>query len=123
MADVNLFQGGTNQENDSPTIRVRYPKNYVQTTSAGHVLEMNNTKDGERIRLLNANGNFLDLDEKKNTTLKSYNDTYILSDHNLVIRVGKDINNDRMALHMLVMSIFMLRVTCIARLRVTDLIE
>ena len=60
---------------------------------------MNNTKDGERIRLLNANGNFLDLDEKKNTTLKSYNDTYILSDHNLVIRVGKDIENDRMALH------------------------
>ena len=99
MADVNLFQGGNVEENDSPTIRVRYPKNYVQTTSCGHVLEMNNTKEGERIRLLSSLGNFLDMDEKKNTTLKSYNDTYILSDHNLVIRVGKDIENDRMALH------------------------
>ena len=101
MADVNLFQGGNVEENDSPTIRVRYPKNYVQTTSCGHVLEMNNTKDGERIRLLNGNGNFLDLDEKNNTTLKSYNDTYILSDHNLVIKVGKDVKSDRMALHII----------------------
>ena len=101
MADVNLFQGGNVEENDSPTIRVRYPKNYVQTTSAGHVLEMNNTKDGERIRLLNANGNFLDLDEKKNTTLKSYNDTYILSDHNLVIKVGTDVETDRVVLQVI----------------------
>ena len=101
MADVNLFTGGNTKENDSPTIRVRYPKNYVQTTSCGHVLEMNNTKDGERIRLLNGNGNFLDLDEKNNTTLKSYNDTYILSDHNLVIKVGKDVKSDRMALHII----------------------
>ena len=101
MADVNLFQGGNVEENDSPTIRVRYPKNYVQTTSAGHVLEMNNTKEGERIRLLNANGNFLDLDEKKNTTLKSYNDTYIFSDHNLVIKVGTDVNTDRVVLQVI----------------------
>ena len=34
MADVNLFQGGNVEENDSPTIRVRYPKNYFQTPSA-----------------------------------------------------------------------------------------
>ena len=101
MADVNLFQGGNVEENDSPTIRVRYPKNYVQTTSAGHVLEMNNTKDGERIRLLNANGNFLDLDEKKNLSLKSYNDTYILSDHNLVIKVGTDVETDRVVLQVI----------------------
>jgi len=60
---------------------------------------MNNTEDGEYIRLLNANGNFLNIDEKNNNNLVSYNDTYILSDHNLVIRVGKDIENDRMALH------------------------
>ena len=31
--------------------------------------------------------------------IRDSNDTYILSDHNLVIRVGKDIENDRMALH------------------------
>ena len=62
---------------------------------------MNNTEDAERIRILNANGNFIDLDEKNDTYLKSKNDTYILSDHNLVIKVGKDIKTDRVVLQVI----------------------
>ena len=96
---INPFTGGTDNPNTSPSVKIKYPYNWVQATSAGHMFEMNNTEDGEYIRLLNANGNFLNIDEKKNNNLVSYNDTYILSDHNLVIRVGKDVNNDRMALH------------------------
>ena len=65
------------------------------------MFEMNNTEEGEYIRLLNANGNFLNLDEKQNNNLVSYNDTYILSDHNLVIKIGTDVENDRMALHII----------------------
>ena len=99
MSDINPFTGGTEFPNIAPDVKIRYPYNWVQATSAGHMFEMNNTEDGEYIRLLNANGNFLNIDEKKNNNLVSYNDTYILSDHNLVIRVGKDVNNDRMALH------------------------
>ena len=96
---INPFTGGTDTPNEAPDVKIRYPYNWVQATSAGHMFEMNNTEDGEYIRLLNANGNFLNIDEKNNNNLVSYNDTYILSDHNLVIRVGKDVNNDRMALH------------------------
>jgi len=62
---------------------------------------MNSTRDGEYIRLLNANGNFLNLDQDQNNSLVSYNDTYILSDHNLVIKIGKDVETDRMALHVI----------------------
>ena len=93
------FTGGVNLPNLLAKLRITYPRNFVQSTRAGHMFEMNNTPEGEYIRLLHANGNFLNLDEKKNNNLVSYNDTYILSDHNLVIRVGKDIENDRMALH------------------------
>ena len=96
---INLFAGGVIASNLLKKVRIRYPRNFVQSTSAGHMFEMNNTEDGEYIRLLNANGNFLNLDEKNNNSLVSYNDTYILSDHNLVIRIGKDVENDRMALH------------------------
>jgi len=96
---INPFTGGTDDPNETPDVKIQYPLNWVQSTSAGHMFEMNNTEDGEYIRLLNANGNFLNIDEKNNNNLVSYNDTYILSDHNLVIRVGKDIENDRMALH------------------------
>ena len=98
---VTPFSGGTNEENESPKVKIKYPYNWVQSTSAGHMFEMNNTEDGEYIRLLNANGNFLNLDEKNNNNLVSYNDTYILSDHNLVIKVGKDVDSDRMALHII----------------------
>ena len=99
MSDINPFTGGTNNPNTAPDTKITYPYNWVQATSAGHMFEMNNTEDGEYIRLLNANGNFLNIDEKQNNNLVSYNDTYILSDHNLVIKVGKDVNSDRMALH------------------------
>ena len=98
---TDLFQGGTDITNDNPPTRVKYPKNWVQTTSAGHRIEMNNTEDAERIRILNGNGNFIDLDEKNDTYLKSKNDTYILSDHNLVIKVGKDIKTDKVVLQVI----------------------
>jgi len=101
MSDITPFSGGTNQENDSPKVKIKYPYNWVQSTSAGHMFEMNNTEEGEYIRLLNANGNFLNIDEKNNNNLVSYNDTYILSDHNLVIKIGTDVENDRMALHII----------------------
>ena len=101
MSDINPFTGGTNNPNTAPDTKIKYPYNWVQATSAGHMFEMNNTKDGEYIRLLNANGNFLNIDEKQNNNLVSYNDTYILSDHNLVIKVGKDVKSDRMALHII----------------------
>ena len=96
---LNPFSGGTIVNNLLPKLRIRYPKNWVQSTSVGHMFEMNSTKDGEYIRLLNANGNFLNLDQDQNNSLVSYNDTYILSDHNLVIKLGRDVENDRMALH------------------------
>ena len=101
MSDINPFTGGTNNPNESPDTKITYPYNWVQATSAGHMFEMNNTEDGEYIRLLNANGNFLNIDEKQNNNLVSYNDTYILSDHNLVIKIGKDVETDRMALHVI----------------------
>ena len=98
---INPFSGGTIVNNLLPKLRIRDPKNWVQSTSAGHMFEMNSTRDGEYIRLLNANGNFLNLDQDQNNSLVSYNDTYILSDHNLVIKIGKDVENDRMALHVI----------------------
>ena len=101
LRDTELFEGGTNQENDSPQTKVQYPRNWIQETSAGHRIEMNNTEDAERIRILNANGNFIDLDEKNDNYLKSKNDTYILSDHNLVIKVGKDIKTDKVVLQVI----------------------
>ena len=51
----------------------------------------------------------LNLDEKNNNNLVSYNDTYILSDHNLVIKVGKDVNLTAWHCILLVTLIYMLK--------------
>ena len=96
-----LFQGGTNQENTNPQVKVKYPRNFIQTTSAGHCIEMNNTPEGERVRIINANGNFFDMDQKNNTNLVCKNDTIVLSDHNLVIKVGTDVDTDRLCLQVI----------------------
>ena len=101
IRQTELFQGGTDTSNETPATKVMYPKNWVQETSAGNRIEMNNTEDAERIRILNGNGNFIDLDEKNDNYLKSKNDTYILSDHNLVIKVGKDIKTDKVVLQVI----------------------
>ena len=96
-----LYQGGTNQENTNPQNKVKYPQNYIQTTSCGHCFEMNNTAEGERVRIINANGNFFDMDQKNNTNFKSLNDTIVLSDHNLVLKIGTDPETDRMSIHVI----------------------
>tara|TARA_B100000029_G_scaffold100606_2_gene90813 strand:+ start:3213 stop:4085 length:873 start_codon:yes stop_codon:yes gene_type:complete len=97
-----LFSGGSVTPNTSPKVRIKYPKNWVQSTSAGHMIEMNNTKGGERVRFLHGQTrNFIDMDWKKDTYLKSYNDTYVLTDHNLVIKVGKQLKEDKLCLHVI----------------------
>ena len=98
---VNLFSGGSILNNLLPQIKIRYPRNWVEISSAGHVLERNNTKEGERFRLIHAKGNFIDMDEKKNTNIVSYNDLIVLADHNVVIRCGEDPKTDKLVLQVI----------------------
>ena len=98
---INLFSGGSILNNLLPQIKIRYPRNWVEVSSAGHVLERNNTKEGERFRLIHAKGNFIDMDEKKNTNIVSYNDLIVLADHNVVIRCGEDPKTDKLVLQVI----------------------
>ena len=98
---VNLFSGGSILNNLLPQIKIRYPRNWVEISSAGHVLERNNTKEGERFRLIHAKGNFIDMDEKKNTNIVSYNDLIVLAGHNVVIRCGEDPKTDKLVLQVI----------------------
>lgn len=98
---INLFSGGSILNNLLPQIKIRYPRNWVEVSSAGHVLERNNTKEGERFRLIHAKGNFIDMDEKKNTNICSYNDLIVLADHNVVIRCGEDPKTDKLVLQVI----------------------
>ena len=62
-SNINPFQGSTD-ENGNPQHITNYPKNWVTVTSAGHVMEFDNTEDGERIRLINGKtGSIFEMDE------------------------------------------------------------
>ena len=98
---VNLFNGGSILNNLLPKIKIRYPFNFVEISSAGHVLERNNTKEGERFRLIHALGNTIDMDEKRNTNIISYNDLIVLADKNVVIRCGEDPETDKLCLQVI----------------------
>ena len=98
---VNLFSGGSILSNLLPRIKIRYPFNFVEISSAGHVLERNNTKEGERFRLIHALGNTIDMDEKRNTNIISYNDLIVLADKNVVIRCGEDPETDKLCLQVI----------------------
>ena len=98
---VNLFTGGSILSNLLPQIKIRYPFNFVEISSAGHVLERNNTKEGERFRLIHALGNTIDMDEKRNTNIISYNDLIVLADKNVVIRCGEDPETDKLCLQVI----------------------
>ena len=93
------FSGGAETSNNTPDNPIMWPHNWVQATSAGHFLEMNNSKDGQRVRIVHGKTkNYIDMDVKKNTQIKSHQDFIVRSDRNTVFEVGKDPDNDMMSI-------------------------
>ena len=93
------FSGGSETSNNTPDNPIMWPHNWVQATSAGHFLEMNNSKDGQRVRIVHGKTkNYIDMDVKKNPQIKSHQDFIVRSDRNTVFEVGKDPDNDMMSI-------------------------
>jgi len=91
--------GGKETPNDNPQSITEYPKNFVKCTSAGHVLEMNNSSGGERVRLINGGtGSFIDMDSDGKTYIQSKNELHLKSDHSTTLVVGKDIKKDKLVI-------------------------
>jgi len=96
---LSRFSGGTETSNNTPDNPIMWPHNFVQATSCGHFIEMNNTKDGQRVRLVHGKTrNYIDMDVKKNTQIKSHQDFIVRADRNGVFEFGKDPESDLMTL-------------------------
>jgi uncharacterized Fe-S cluster protein YjdI len=60
---------------------------------------MNNSKDGQRVRIVHGKTkNYIDMDVKKNTQIKAHQDFIVRSDRNTVFEVGKNPDSDMMSL-------------------------
>tara|TARA_B000000557_G_scaffold14980_1_gene11728 strand:+ start:2372 stop:3298 length:927 start_codon:yes stop_codon:yes gene_type:complete len=98
----NQVFGQNNKENENPQHITNYPKNWVTVTSAGHVLEFDNTKDGERIRIINgATGSIFEMDELSDTYVISSRDLHLNSDATTTLKVGKNKKQDKLIIQVI----------------------
>ena len=71
-------------------------------TSAGHVLEFDNTEDGERIRLINGKtGSIIEMDEEEDTYIISARDLHLNSDATTTLKVGKNKKEDKLIIQVI----------------------
>ena len=100
-SNTNLFDGSSD-ENENPQHITNYPKNWVTVTSAGHVLEFDNTEDGERIRLINGKtGSIIEMDEEEDTYIISARDLHLNSDATTTLKVGKNKKEDKLIIQVI----------------------
>ena len=99
--NTELFDG-SEENNDNPQHITNYPKNWVTVTSAGHVLEFDNTEDGERIRLINGKtGSIIEMDEEEDTYIISARDLHLNSDATTTLKVGKNKKEDKLIIQVI----------------------
>ena len=74
----------------------------MTVTSAGHVLEFDNSKDGERIRIINGKtGSLVEMDEESDTYVISSRDLHLNSDKTTTLKVGKNKKEDKLIIQVI----------------------
>ena len=74
----------------------QYPKNKVVATESGHIIELDDTPNAERIQVYHKSGSFFEIhpDGSNVTKIKGNNYTIVLSDERIVIKGDSNINVD-----------------------------
>lgn len=84
--------GGGSWSEPSPTYAAKYPYNYVHESESGHVFELDDTKDAERVHLAHKIGSFIEMDAKGNRVEKVIKDNYSIVMGDNYISVSGDCN-------------------------------
>lgn len=69
-----------------------YPYNNVMQTSAGHVIEIDNTPENSRIHIYHAAGSYIEINHQGRIIIKSVDDSYDLTGGNKTMYVKGDCN-------------------------------
>ena len=90
MADKpDFFKGWTEPESAANTAYPPdFPSNHVMATASGHSLEMDDSKDRERVRLAHRTGTFIEMHPNGDEVHKVYGDGYeiTIKDKNVLIQ-------------------------------------
>ena len=102
MTELTGFKDGSEENSSSVTNPIVWPKNFVQSTSCGHYIEMNNTPKGERFRLTHGTTkNYIDMDVKGSTDIYAHKDIHMLAKESMTVNVGEDPENHQLVLNII----------------------
>ena len=82
---------GEGERDDSTYLKPKYPFNHVHETESGHVLELDDTPDYERIHLYHRKGTRVEIDKDGNYVEKVVKDKYSVVLGNETITVSGDV--------------------------------
>tara|TARA_Y100001963_G_scaffold57872_1_gene80996 strand:+ start:6446 stop:7501 length:1056 start_codon:yes stop_codon:yes gene_type:complete len=82
---------GDGKRDDSTYLKPKYPFNHVHETESGHVLELDDTPDYERIHLYHRKGTRVEIDKDGNYVEKVVKDKYSVVLGNETITVSGDV--------------------------------
>jgi len=78
-------------QNDTGSDKVVYPNDSVIETPSGHIIEIDDTKNNERIRIIHKSGSFIEINSNNDITFKSTNNEYNIIEGDLNSYVEKSI--------------------------------
>ena len=86
---VEVANGGTAWDQPLTAYNAFYPYNHVHESESGHIIEIDDTNDNERLAMYHKTGTYVDIDRNGTMTRKVVGDSYeIFMRHNNVIIKG-----------------------------------
>jgi len=87
VTNIPIANSSSTWDEPDPAYSAEYPYNQVLETEAGHVIEIDNTKDAERIHIFHKNGTYIEIDANGSLVKKTVGEEYELIDRNNFVYV------------------------------------
>lgn len=93
VSDVEVAMGGESWNQPETSYAARYPYNHVYESESGHVFEVDDTPNAERITMYHTAGTYVDVDNNGTMIQKVVGDNYeiLLRNNNVLIRGSTNI--------------------------------
>lgn len=90
--EINLINKAQTGPEPSPAYNAKYPYNKVIRTEAGHVIEIDDTPNFERIHIYHKSGSYVEVNETGRMVTKAVDDSYHIMVKNNEVFVGGNVN-------------------------------
>jgi hypothetical protein len=76
---INKIKNKETGPEPKPQFKAKYPFNKVISTPSGHIIELDDTKDGERINVRHKSGSYVEINNEGRMVIKAVDDLYVIA--------------------------------------------